>query len=82
MDIENNYSSVFSYLAENFLKPQIRRNNKHIKYKQKTTFVGLHVPENLKLGINVNNVSSKFNKSYYVMQSFEGITSVNIVSHM
>ena len=78
MDIEKSYSSVFSYLAENFLKPQIRR----IKYKQKITFVVLHLPENAKWGVNINNLGSKFNKSYCVMQSLEGITGVNIVSRV
>jgi len=82
MDIKKKYSMVFSYLAENVLKTQIKRSDTHIKYKQETTHVGLQLPENLKLGVNVNNLSPEFNKSYYIMQSFEDIKRVNIVSHV
>jgi hypothetical protein len=85
MDIgkkKKNYNSVFSYLAEKFLMLYFRWNDTHIKYKQQTTFVGLHLCEIWNWVLNVNNLSSRVTKIYCVMQSFEGITCLNILSNV
>jgi hypothetical protein len=50
-----------------------------IKYEYETEFLGLRLTEGIKLNIHIKNVRSKLDRSYYIMQSLQGITGVNIL---
>ena len=53
-----------------------------IKYKYETKFLGLHPTEDIKWDVYIKHLSSKLNRSYYVMQPIKGKTSVNILRSM
>jgi hypothetical protein len=44
--------------------------------------LGFHQTENMKLGVNIKMLSPKLSKSYYIMQSPKGITSLSILISM
>jgi hypothetical protein len=44
-------------------------------YKYETKFLSTHLTENIKQDFHIKNLTSKLSGSYYVMQSFQGITS-------
>ena len=50
-----------------------------VKYKYKTKFLAVHLTEDTKCDVHITNLSSKLNRSYCIMHSLKGITSVNIL---
>ena len=61
------------------LKPHIIFKGIDIKCKQETKFLGLFLTDDMKWGVHIKYTSSKLNRSYCVMQSLNGKTSVNIL---
>ena len=53
-----------------------------ITYKYETTFLILHLTEDIKWDNHVKHWSSQLNISYYVTQFLQGKTSVNILKSM
>jgi len=53
-----------------------------IKYKYETKFLDLHLTEDIKRNVHIKRLSSKLNRSYYVVWSLKGKTSVNILRSM
>ena len=53
-----------------------------IKYEYGTKFWGLHLTWGMKLDIHIKNLRSNLDRSYYIMQSCQVITSVNILRSM
>ena len=51
-------------------------------YKNETKCLGLHLTEYIKWDVHIKHLSSKLNRSYYVMQSLKGKTSVNFLRSM
>jgi hypothetical protein len=77
---EKTTATAFDTLQnKSFLRPKIRFANMEIKYKYETKFLGLHLTEILKQDININNLSSKLSRSFYVILSLECTKSLNIL---
>jgi hypothetical protein len=72
------------YTSQNkcFLKCEVTFKGMDITYEYETKFLGLHLIEGIKLDIHVKNLRSKLDRSYYIMQSLQVITSVNILRSM
>ena len=72
-----NYNNILPHLEEQrFLKPHIIFKGRDIKCKYKTKLLGLHLTEDIKRDVRIKHTNCQLNRSYYVMQSFNGKTSV------
>ena len=67
---------------EGALNPQIIFEGVDMKCKYKTTFLGLHLTGDIKWDVHIKHTGCQLNRSYYVMQSLNGKTSVSILRNV
>ena len=67
---------------EGVLKSQIIFKGTDIKCKYETKLLGFHLISNIKLDVHKQHLSCKLQRSYYVMQSLKGKTTINILRSM
>jgi hypothetical protein len=53
-----------------------------VKCKYKTKFLGLYLTDDIKWEVHIKHTSYELNRRYYLMQSINGKTSVNILRSM
>jgi hypothetical protein len=73
--------SFHTWQKKGQLKPQIKFDGIDITYnKLGTTFLGIHINENMKWDGHIKYLRSKLSKSYYVINSFKDVTSSHVIS--
>ena len=62
--------------------PQVTFAGRDIPYNSETTFLGIYINENMKWNNHIKYLSSKLNKSYYMISSLKNITSLHVLRTM
>jgi len=73
---------LHTWKNEGVLKSYIIFKGIDSKCKYKTKFLGLHLTGDIKWDVHIKHTHCQLNRSYYVMQSLNGKTSVSILRYM
>jgi len=69
--------SFHAWQNKSNLKPKIVSQDRDIKNKNETKFLGLHLTEDVKWDVHIKHVCNTLNKNYYVIHSLKIVTSIN-----
>ena len=71
--------SFHAWQNKNNLTPEIILQNKIIKYKNETRFLGVYLTDDIKWDMHVKHVCNALNKNYYVIHSLKNALGINVL---